>query len=97
MGEVSADEIDYKNPPIPLTAIDREVLATKDEDYHRITWLELKHIIGPHAVDIPLLERNLTVVTATNALEQLTRLPSDLRRYLARPSDISKRYSSITD
>jgi len=31
---------------IPLTAIDREVLATKDEDFHLVTWEELKHVIG---------------------------------------------------
>jgi len=44
--EMTPNEIDYDNPPFPLTAIDREVLATKDEDYHRITWDDLKHIIG---------------------------------------------------
>lgn len=40
------DEIDYNDPPFPLTTIDREILATKDEDYHRITWEDLKEIIG---------------------------------------------------
>ncbi|KAK5113012.1 hypothetical protein LTR85_011034 [Meristemomyces frigidus] len=79
MGEFNAGEIDYNNPPFPLTAIDREVLATRDEDYHRITWQELKHI------------------TATNALEQLKRLPSDLHRYLAWSYNIKKRYGGITN
>jgi hypothetical protein len=46
MGDVEPDEIDYDNPPFNLTAIDREILATKDEDYHRITWADLKRIIG---------------------------------------------------
>lgn len=46
MGDVDPDDIDYDNPPFPLTAIDRELLATKDEDYHRITWDDLKRIIG---------------------------------------------------
>ena len=41
-----AEEIDYDNPPFPLTAIDRELLSMKDEDFHRITWLDLKSIIG---------------------------------------------------
>jgi hypothetical protein len=40
------NEIDYDNPPFPLTAIDRELLAMKDEDFHRITWDDLKDIIG---------------------------------------------------
>lgn len=40
------DEIDYDNPPFPLTAIDKRVVATRDEDYHRITWEELTEIIG---------------------------------------------------
>lgn len=43
---VKPDEIDYNDPPFPLTDIDREILATKDEDYHRITWEDLKIIIG---------------------------------------------------
>lgn len=47
MGDMS-DELDLNNPPFPLTAIDREILATKDEDYHRTTWDDLKHIIGIH-------------------------------------------------
>jgi len=34
---------------------------------------------------------------ANNALEQLKRLPSDLRRYLAWSHDIKKRYGSITN
>lgn len=40
------DEIDYSNPPFPLTSIDRGLLAMKDEDFHRITWDDLKQIIG---------------------------------------------------
>jgi hypothetical protein len=45
MGSID-DELDLNNPPFPLTAIDREILATRDEDYHRITWSDLKQIIG---------------------------------------------------
>jgi hypothetical protein len=46
MGDVSNDQLDLNNPPFPLTAIDRELLITKDEDFHRITWTDLKQIIG---------------------------------------------------
>ena len=46
MGEPGENEIDYNNPPFPLTAIDRELLAMKDEDFHRITWDDVKQIIG---------------------------------------------------
>lgn len=45
MGDID-DELDLNNPPFPLTSIDREILATKDEDYHRTTWDDLKQIIG---------------------------------------------------
>jgi len=45
MGDVE-DELDLNDPPFPLTAIDREILATKDEDYHRTTWQDLERIIG---------------------------------------------------
>ena len=48
MGDV-ADELDLNDPPFPLTAIDREILATRDEDYHRVTWEDLKLIIGMSA------------------------------------------------
>ncbi|KAK3677087.1 hypothetical protein LTR78_003292 [Recurvomyces mirabilis] len=72
------EEIDYKNPPFPLTAIDRQLLATKDSDYHRITWIDLKQII------------------AKNTLEDLKRLPSDLKRYLAWSHNIKAQYGSIT-
>jgi hypothetical protein len=41
-----AEEIDYTNPPFPLTAIDRELLSMKDEDFHRITWSDLTSIIS---------------------------------------------------
>ncbi|KAK3064276.1 hypothetical protein LTS18_008682 [Coniosporium uncinatum] len=43
-----ADNSTYIDPEsgIPLTAIDREVLATKDEDLHLITWDELKDVIA---------------------------------------------------
>lgn len=32
--------------PFPLTPLDRQILAQKDEDYHAHTWEELKDIIG---------------------------------------------------
>lgn len=43
---VTEESIDYDNPPFPLTSIDRELLAMKDEDFHTITWNDLKIIIG---------------------------------------------------
>ncbi|KXT15406.1 hypothetical protein AC579_2189 [Pseudocercospora musae] len=76
--KVTADDIDYNDPPFPLTAIDREVLTTRDEDYRRITWEDLRRII------------------ANNTLEDLKRLPSDLRKYLAWSYNIKKQYGGIT-
>ena len=46
MADVKPEDINLDDPPFPLTAIDRQVLATPDEEYHRITWEDLKHIIG---------------------------------------------------
>lgn len=77
--EVEVVEIDYTNPPFPLTAIDRELLAMKDEDFHRITWSDLRSII------------------ANNELEELKRVPSDLRRYLAWSHEIKQKYGGITN
>lgn len=95
--ELSADDIDLNDPPFPLTAIDREILATKDEDYHRTTWEDLKHIIGTNAQTSHLIQRpNPSHPTETNTLEQLKRLPSDLRRYLAWSHNIKRSYGSIT-
>lgn len=51
MGDLGEDQLDLNNPPFPLTAIDRELLITKDEDFHRITWADLKQIIGIANVD----------------------------------------------
>ena len=38
------------NYAFPLTAIDREILAMKDEDFALVTWEELKEIIGNSSV-----------------------------------------------
>ena len=62
---VEIEEIDYTNPPFPLTAIDRELLSMKDEDFHRITWQDLKSIIGtippyPNHVPRPTLTFRLS-------------------------------------
>jgi len=46
MTATDPDEIDYNNPPFPLTTIDRKILATRDEDYHRITWADLRDIVS---------------------------------------------------
>ncbi|WPH03247.1 Hypothetical protein R9X50_00612400 [Acrodontium crateriforme] len=79
MGDPASAKIDYDNPPFPLTPIDRELLAMKDEDFHKITWHDLQTIIS------------------NNSLEELKRIPSDLRRYLAWSHDIKQRYGGITN
>lgn len=76
--DTDTPELDLKNPPFPLTAIDRALLATPDDQFHLTTWSDLQHIIS------------------TNALEELKRLPSDLKKYLAWSHDIKARYGSIT-
>ena len=52
MGDISAqEEIDYDNPPFPLTAIDRELLSMRDEEFHQITWSDLKSIIQDNTLE----------------------------------------------
>lgn len=46
MKEDLVTEIDLETTTLPLTAVDREILSMKDEDYHRHTWEDLKEIIG---------------------------------------------------
>lgn len=40
------EDIDLDNPPFPLTEKDRKQLSTRDEDFHRLTWTDLRTIIG---------------------------------------------------
>lgn len=44
--ELPDGEIDLDNPPFPLTEKDRLQLATRDEDFSRITWDDVQDIIG---------------------------------------------------
>lgn len=46
MGDAPVEALDLNNPPFPLTKKDRDVLETKDEDFHRLQWDGLKNIIG---------------------------------------------------
>lgn len=46
MGEPAPEVLDKHDKPIPLNDIDREILETKEEDWHLVTWADLKHIIG---------------------------------------------------
>lgn len=48
------------NYAFPLTAIDREILAMKDEDFALVTWEELKEIIG----DFPISLYHVSAVPA---------------------------------
>lgn len=97
-GEELEAPLDLDNPPFPLTAIDREVLATKDEDYHKITWDDLQEIIGT-VIDafVIITSIQLTRHTATNRLEKLKRLPSNLHKYLRWSFATKKAYGSITN
>lgn len=58
MAETMAGDLDLKDPPFPLTAVDRQVLATKDEDFHRYTWDDLRDIIGTDSHVVGSLRKN---------------------------------------
>jgi hypothetical protein len=70
MGDVGDEELDLNNPPFPLTAIDREILATRDEDYHRTTWSDLKQIIGIAESDYAK-QRKPFVLTCTPSKQRI--------------------------
>lgn len=70
MGDVGEDQLDLNNPPFPLTAIDRELLVTKDEDFHRITWADLKAFIG--IADLKATRETVSHVILTSASKQTT-------------------------
>ncbi len=96
MGDAPAEEIDYDNPPFPLTAIDRALLAMRDEDFHKLTWDDLQHIVGMIGEsDSPRASADDPWPTGENKLEELKRTPSDLRRYLAWSHDVKQRYGGI--
>ena len=42
----SHDDGAEESPPFNLTAVDREILASTDEEFHLQTWEDLKLIIG---------------------------------------------------
>ena len=46
MKDVKPEDIDWNNPPFELSAVDKEVLATKESDCRSVSWDDLKHIIG---------------------------------------------------
>ena len=51
MKDVKPEDIDWDNPPFKLTDVDKEVLATKEEDCVSVSWDDLKHIIGTYRVN----------------------------------------------
>lgn len=46
MGGDDGTDLDLDNTSLPLTALERQILSMKDEDYHYHTWEDLKEIIG---------------------------------------------------
>jgi hypothetical protein len=76
MGDVGDEELDLNNPPFPLTAIDREILATRDEDYHRTTWGDLKQIIGIAESDhVKQCELSILICTPSKQRTRTTQTP----------------------
>jgi hypothetical protein len=77
MGDVGdEEELDLNNPPFPLTAIDREILATRDEDYHRTTWADLKQIIGIATSDhVRSFEMSILTCTSSKQPTRTTQTP----------------------
>ena len=39
-------EIDPKHPPNPLSEVDKDTLATKDDEWKPLTWEQLREVIS---------------------------------------------------
>lgn len=95
-GSITPTTVDAKNAiedGYQLTEKDLAQLATPDEDYVLQTWEVLKTIIS---VSHP--NRDVWTLTAPldeNRIEDLKRVPSDLKRYIAWSHQTKKEYGSI--
>ncbi|KAK5135568.1 hypothetical protein LTR08_005048 [Meristemomyces frigidus] len=49
--QVKPGDIDWNDPPFKLSDVDKDVLATKEEDCKSVSWEELKHIIANNKLE----------------------------------------------
>ena len=67
---------------------DRVILSTRDEDYRRSSWEQVKGIISLLPLPLNRIALPNLPKTAQNNLASFRRVPSDLRRYLEFKSNI---------
>ncbi|KAI9704930.1 MAG: hypothetical protein M1836_006710 [Candelina mexicana] len=73
---------------------DQRILSTLDGDYHVMTWPEVTELISIHAAALQPLFNSQPHI-GLNRLDQLQRVPSDLRRYLEYTTRLKKEYGSV--
>ncbi|KAL8713238.1 MAG: hypothetical protein Q9220_002759 [cf. Caloplaca sp. 1 TL-2023] len=71
---------------LDLSERDQMLVGRLDKDYHRLTWPEVKQVIGTE------LTRE-----DENRIDRFVRVPSDLRRYLEYNSRLKKEHGSVMD
>jgi hypothetical protein len=96
MGDIKANPPSSTPSTIHLTDRDRQVLALTDEEYTLLSWDYVKEAIGTLA-EILKSYFYSNFMTATQELDKLTRLPSQLRLYQQWSGEISKQYGSSTN
>ncbi|KAL8644803.1 MAG: hypothetical protein Q9210_007067 [Variospora velana] len=77
-----------------LSERDQKLVGTRDQDYERLTWLEVRKVIGMCTqVDTGAqLTRQ-----EDNQLDRFVRVPSDLRRYFEYNAKLKKEHGSVMD
>ncbi|KAL8967771.1 MAG: hypothetical protein Q9183_002767 [Haloplaca sp. 2 TL-2023] len=69
-----------------LSERDQKLVGKLDEDYHRLTWPEVRRVIGASVGS-----------SKDNQLDRFVRVPSDLRRYLEYNARLKKEHGSVMD
>jgi hypothetical protein len=87
-----------------FTDEDKRILAMTDDEYEKLTWERIADIICKESTLTTILSCtnqinssvSLSFHPARNSLDELTRLPSELRRYLAWSASIVATHGSVT-
>lgn len=77
-----------------LSERDQKLVGRLDKDYQRLTWPEVKKVIGRwmhHAAETWL------TLEEDNKLDRFDRVPSDLRRYIEYNAKLKEEYGSVMD
>ena len=81
-----------------LSDRDQALVGRLDKDYQRLTWPEVKEVIGTaHCKYVQYKSVAVLSALAENQLDRFVRVPSDLRKYLEYNAKLKKRHGSVMD